>query len=454
MDTLRKAYAPQAAEDESALDPNSSYGRILELIPEQARIVDFGCGPGNLARFLTQRGCSVVGVEMNPDSAAIAREYCEDVIVSDLDAGSLLELFPSDRFDIAIFADILEHLRDPWRLLRETHQILRAGGCVIASIPNVAHGAVRLAMLKGKFDYQPLGIMDDTHLRFFTRKTVDELFDACGFAIEETRRTYVPIFGESDLVPSVTRGDFSPDVIDEIEADPEAETLQFVVRAVQAAPSHDRLAALQLRNAQLEKSHERSEQAQSVLSSERDRLLAEQAALRGEIERVTEQYQNAIRQIEARDAERTAARVDAVLLQSREKHLAVKIRDTQALLDASQTRVRELANELETMTRRNAKMVRREEVDELRRQFDVQREQIADGQRLLTETVERARLLDERVREALERAKQLEAQLESANGLARHREFLLQEMRKSRFWGMRNAWFRFKGWFGVQTDIQ
>ena len=446
MDALQKAYAPQATGDESALDTNSSYGRILELIAGQARIVDFGCGPGNLARFLTERGCTVVGVEVNPESAGIAREYCEDVIVADLDAGSLLELFPTDRFDVAIFADILEHLRDPWRLLSETHQILRAGGFVIASIPNIAHGAVRLSMLKGEFDYQPLGIMDDTHLRFFTHKTVDELFERCGFAIEDTRRTYVPIFGDSDLVPSVRKADFSPEVIAKIESDPEAETLQFIVKAVLASSSHDYVVALKRRNTQLEKRlHDAQDEFQKKLlahgSDERDSLLAEHAALRNEIERVTERYQSAIHQIEVRDSALAALRLETALLQQREARFVVKNRDTQALLDASQIRVRELANELETMTKRSAQT--REELGELRRQLSMQlraqEQQIADGRQHLTEMHERA--------------KQLEAELGKANDRATHSESLVHEMRNSRFWRLRNAWFRVKRWFGVESDI-
>ncbi|HTV92090.1 MAG TPA: hypothetical protein VMG98_05170, partial [Verrucomicrobiae bacterium] len=99
------------------------------------------------------------------------------------------------------------------------------------SIPNVGHGAVRLALLSGRFEYQELGLLDETHLRFFTRKTIDELLLYAGFSIDETRQTILPLFEASDLVPVVRRDEFSAETIEAVVSDPDHETLQFVVRA-------------------------------------------------------------------------------------------------------------------------------------------------------------------------------------------------------------------------------
>jgi 2-polyprenyl-3-methyl-5-hydroxy-6-metoxy-1,4-benzoquinol methylase/predicted nucleic acid-binding Zn-ribbon protein len=266
--TSLKSYPALAPTDEGALDPNSSYAHILQFVSGPKRVVDFGCGPGNLARFLSQRGCTVVGVEINPESAVLAKEYCEDVIIADLDVASVLKLFPSDRFDIAIFADILEHLREPWRLLKESHQILRAGGFVTASIPNIAHGAIRLSMLKGDFDYQELGVMDNTHLRFFTRKTVEGLFEHAGFAIDEMSRTVAPVFEPSELVPIVRKADFPDNVVLNIQRDPEAVTLQFVVKAVPVTSAKARDASLKRKNATLQARITDMEQEVQRLQSE------------------------------------------------------------------------------------------------------------------------------------------------------------------------------------------
>lgn len=239
-----KTYPTLGPAGEASLDLNTSYAQILRLIEGPAKIADFGCGPGNLARLLSQRDCTVVGIDINPEHASIAREYCKDVLVADLEEVSLLKLFPSERFDIAIFADILEHLRDPDQLLAQVHRILAPGGVVLASIPNVAHGAMRLSLLKGDFDYQPLGLLDDTHIRFFTKKNALAMFDRNGFIVDSVTRTTARLFDPScGLVPHVERADFSDDIIARISEDPEVETLQFIVRAVPANSAEARYAA-------------------------------------------------------------------------------------------------------------------------------------------------------------------------------------------------------------------
>jgi hypothetical protein len=114
-------------------------------------------------------------------------------------------------------------------MLRRVRQWLVPEGYVVASLPNVAHGAVRLALLDGRFDYTPEGLLDETHLRFFTHDTIKDLFHEAGFVVVETRRTHVGIF-ESEI--PLRREDFDPDVVARIEADHDATTYQFVVKAV------------------------------------------------------------------------------------------------------------------------------------------------------------------------------------------------------------------------------
>lgn len=247
-----KSYPPLAPMDESALDVNTSYAHILRFIEGAPKVVDFGCGPGNLARFLAQRGCSVVGVEINPEAAGLAREYCADVLVADLENTSPLKLFPTERFDVVIFADILEHLRKPERLLSESARILRPGGFVIASIPNIAHGAIRLAMLQGQFNYQEIGILDETHLRFFTRETAEKLFEGAGFFIEDLTRTSGAIFGPAGtLVPSVNRDDFADETARKVEADVESQTIQFIIKAAPTSSPEARYETTRRKNVSL-----------------------------------------------------------------------------------------------------------------------------------------------------------------------------------------------------------
>ncbi len=126
---------------------------------------------------------------------------------------------------------MLEHLHEPARTLDESRTLLSEHGYVVASIPNISHGAIRLALLSGRFDYQELGILDDSHLRFFTAKTIDELFLTAGFRVETIERVTLPLFSDSDLVPALDPRDFEDRTIAEIKADPDSETLQFILKA-------------------------------------------------------------------------------------------------------------------------------------------------------------------------------------------------------------------------------
>src|SRR5215217_8074158 len=173
---------------------NSSHALMVELVGHGKRVLDAGCGTGDLAEALAERGCRVTGIEIDPEAARQAEKYCERVIVGDVEDLDLSEYLDDEPFDVILFGDVLEHLKDPLRTLDRLKPSLRPEGHVVASIPNVAHGSVRLALMQGKFQYSPLGLLDDTHLRFFTRESVEQLFEDAGFLITELKRTLVGIF--------------------------------------------------------------------------------------------------------------------------------------------------------------------------------------------------------------------------------------------------------------------
>ncbi len=210
---------------------------MLDIVGTGRRVLELGCSSGYISRFLAERNCKVTGIEFDPMAAAQARAFCEEVIVADLDLRPLVDLLPGTRFDVALFGDVLEHLRDPWRVLDETRSFLGQGSFVVISVPNVAHGAVRLSLLRGSFNYMDQGLLDATHLRFFTLRSVRELCLRAGYRIEEVRRTKVDMFAKSDLIPPVEESDFDPALIADIRRDPEHDTLQFVIKA---APLGDR----------------------------------------------------------------------------------------------------------------------------------------------------------------------------------------------------------------------
>lgn len=207
---------------------NDSHTLIVELVGREKRVLDVGTATGYVAKVLTERGCVVTGIEIDPEAARQAEEHCEKVIVGDIESLDLDAELGEDAFDVIIFGDVLEHLKDPLRTLQRFRPFLRPEGYVVSSIPNIAHGSVRLALLQGKFQYQDLGLLDNTHLRFFTRESIEQLFGDAGFLIGELQRTRRGILNTE---VEVNRELVTDEVLKLVRSDPEAETYQFVLTA-------------------------------------------------------------------------------------------------------------------------------------------------------------------------------------------------------------------------------
>ena len=161
---------------------------LLRLMPlELNNIVEVGCSSGAFAREYKKMNsqCHYIGIEIDSEYGELAKRYCDEVIIGDI------EQFSSDFWanhgnaDAWIFSDVLEHLRDPWACLKKIREIIPRGGCILACIPNVQHWSIQVQISTGNFRYQDIGLLDRTHLRWFTRKTIIELFESTGFGIEE-----------------------------------------------------------------------------------------------------------------------------------------------------------------------------------------------------------------------------------------------------------------------------
>lgn len=164
---------------------NSSHGLIVEMFANRprSRILDVGCGPGWLAAPLTERGHDVTGVDAVEHSDV--RTRTTRFVRADL-AGGL----PDDLgdFDAVIAADVIEHLADPAELLRQLGRHVGLGGSVIVSVPNIGHWYPRLRITLGRFDYDQRGILDSTHLRFFTRRSFLRATQSAG--LRPVRKSY------------------------------------------------------------------------------------------------------------------------------------------------------------------------------------------------------------------------------------------------------------------------
>ena len=276
QDLDNKDY-PNILPCELDLDDNNSLKKMLQFVGYNKFVVDFGCATGYFAKLLKERGCKVVGIEINEKAATQARKFCDEVIVCDLDRpSSAVEALQHYEFDVAVFGDVLEHLKNPWSLLKKVNLVLKKNGFIVASIPNIAHGSIQLALLKGEFNYTEYGILDNTHLRFFTRNTVKTLFEFSGYRIQDWDTTKLPVFSDtSSLVPCISDQDFHQLVIDTVLDSPDCEVLQFVVRAFPSS-QEERYTKLQ---SQLEQTQSQLEQTQSQLEQTQSQLEQTQSQL-------------------------------------------------------------------------------------------------------------------------------------------------------------------------------
>ena len=179
------------------VNADSAHAKVVAMVESLragGRVLELGCSTGYMSRVFRERGCRVVGVEIDPAAAARAGAACERVIVGDLDRIDLAAEAGDDRFDVVVAADVLEHLKDPVSVLRAAARLLKPEGWLVASIPNIAHGSVRLGLLGGQFpNDNELGLLDRTHLRFFTRETAQKLLEDGGFAVGRLVRQLKPI---------------------------------------------------------------------------------------------------------------------------------------------------------------------------------------------------------------------------------------------------------------------
>lgn len=174
--------------------PHGGHRKLLRLAAGGVRVLDVGCSSGYLARPLAERGCVVVGLELDEAAAEQARRWCEEVMVGDVERMELP--FERDSFDVVLCADVIEHLRDPEAFLARVRPLIRPGGRLVLSTPNVANWAIRLSLLFGRFRYTERGILDRTHTHLFTRKTLVECLERAGYQLEVLDFTVpVPLIG-------------------------------------------------------------------------------------------------------------------------------------------------------------------------------------------------------------------------------------------------------------------
>jgi 2-polyprenyl-3-methyl-5-hydroxy-6-metoxy-1,4-benzoquinol methylase len=210
-------------------EENDAHSSLLRMVGFNKRVLEAGCASGHVSEALSGQGCSVVGIEIDSTVVLPAHQWVERVIVGNFDDGELWKELEGEFFDAVIFGDVLEHLKDPLATLQESMKHLHDSGAVIISVPNIAHADVKIALLKGKFPYADSGLLDRTHIHFFTKESLLELVKEAGLVPIEFVRVTVPAFATEI---GVTRDGVDEHVVDAILADRESETYQFVIKTV------------------------------------------------------------------------------------------------------------------------------------------------------------------------------------------------------------------------------
>lgn len=300
----RGSPAPRYDFDAIDLDSGSVHADVIGLVGAAERVLELGPATGYMSRVLTERGATVVGIEIDPEMAQRAEEFCERVVVGDLEALDLEAELGEERFDAIVAADVLEHLKDPLAALKKLRAFLSPDGFFVISVPNVAHGSVRLALLSGHFEYRDIGLLDSTHLRFFTRETLEQLLDQAELGLAELHRHELNL--DASEVPFDPEA-VSPDLREALEHDPEARTYQFVAKAF--VMEREGLRELQRRLREVAELRLKAERVEEL-----EKALAEISGREGELRRaLIESHDQVLR----RDAELERVRREAQALQIR-----------------------------------------------------------------------------------------------------------------------------------------
>lgn len=162
---------------------NNSWVHLFGFVPERTRVLDVGCSSGNFGDVLVnEKHCEVIGLDIDKPDIERAKQKLTAAYVRNIEREEISDL---GKFDVVVFADVLEHLLDPISALKKVKKVLKPGGRIVFSIPNMAHIGVRIMLLKGFFEYTPIGVLDRTHLHYYDEIEVKHIFAESQLEIKE-----------------------------------------------------------------------------------------------------------------------------------------------------------------------------------------------------------------------------------------------------------------------------
>lgn len=211
------------------LRPNDAHGISLQLVGQNKRVLELGAASGHVTKALKSRHNTVTAVERDGRFEATLAAVADSVLITDLDWLDLRQKLSGQTFDVVLAGDVLEHCQRPELVLLQLHDLLADDGYVVISLPNIAHADVRLALLTGKFEYRPTGLLDQTHIRFFTRDTITSFLNQNDFDVAE-------VFASTAALGTTEFGAPSPSIPREaiafVQEDRDSQVYQYIVKAV------------------------------------------------------------------------------------------------------------------------------------------------------------------------------------------------------------------------------
>ena len=211
------------------LRPNDAHGISLQLVGQGKTVLELGAASGHVTKALKSLNNTVTAIERDARFSESLSAIADEVIITDLDWLDLRERLSGKKFEVVLAGDVLEHCSKPELVLLQIHDLLTPDGYVVISLPNIAHGDVRLSLLTGTFDYSETGLLDRTHLRFFTRSSIHTFLSQNHFQVEAVFASTASI-GTTELGPP--NAEIPIEAVQFVQKDPDALVYQYIVKAI------------------------------------------------------------------------------------------------------------------------------------------------------------------------------------------------------------------------------
>ncbi len=201
---------------------------IARTIKEESKVLEFGAANGRLTQYLSnKKKCIVDIVEIDEESGREAAQYADEAYVGkeDGDIENYNWVSSRKKYDYIVFADVLEHLLHPQEVLDRCKAVIAEGGNILVSVPNVSHNSVIISLINDEFEYNPIGLLDNTHIKFFTRKSFAKMAERVGWAVVGEKAKYIRV-GENEI--SISYQDVSKEVFKELVKRDNGDVYQYM----------------------------------------------------------------------------------------------------------------------------------------------------------------------------------------------------------------------------------